>query len=128
MSHLRVFRLTERDLRLKCREIQVEGELDLSVAAQLAQRLARAGEECKHVLVSLENCEFIDSTGIAVIVHARNQLAERGGQVAVCAPSNQVLRVLSVTGLTSNGLVFESAEDALSAFGASPNGDQPASV
>jgi anti-anti-sigma factor len=119
VSNLQVFKLTEQDLRPECREIQVEGELDLSVADQLEQGLARAVEECRHVLISLENCEFIDSTGIAVIVHARNQLAERGGRVAVYAPSHQVLRVLSVTGLTSNGMVFASAEEALSNFSSS---------
>lgn len=116
MSYLRAFRLVERDLQPQCREIQVEGELDLAVAEQLTEGLARAGKECRRVLVSLEGCEFIDSTGIAAIVHAHNQLAERGVQVAVYAPSNQVLRVLSVTGLTSNGMVFESAEEAMSAF------------
>jgi anti-sigma B factor antagonist len=116
MSHLRVFKLTERDLHSECREIQVEGELDLAVAEQLEEGLARAGAECRYVLISLESCEFIDSTGIAAIVHAHNRLAERGVRVAVYAPSNQVLRLLSLTGLTSNGMVFESAEEALSAF------------
>ncbi len=116
MSHLRTFKLVERDLRPGCREICVEGELDLAVADQLADGLARAGTECRHVLISLESCEFIDSTGIAAIVHAHNELAERGGRLAVYAPGDQVLRVLSVTGLTSNGMVFESAEAALSAF------------
>jgi anti-anti-sigma factor len=67
-------------------------------------------------LIGLENCEFIDSTGIAAIVHAHNEFAERGGRLAVYAPADQVLRVLSVTGLTSNGMVFDSAEEALSAF------------
>jgi anti-sigma B factor antagonist len=117
MSHLRTFKLIERDLRPGCREIQVEGELDLAVAGQLADGLARAGVECQHLLIGLESCQFIDSTGIAAIVHAYNEFAERGGRVAVYAPANQVLRVLSVTGLTSNGMVFESAEEALSAFG-----------
>jgi hypothetical protein len=37
--------------------------------------------------------------------------------VAVYAPSEQVLRVLSMTGLTANGLVFDSAEEALAALG-----------
>jgi anti-sigma B factor antagonist len=119
LSHLRTFKLIERDLRPGCREILVEGELDLAVAEQLADGLTRAEAECQHLLISLENCEFIDSTGIAVIVHAHNQLAERGGRVAVYAPTDQVLRVLSVTGLTSNGMVFESAEEALSAFASS---------
>lgn len=117
MSHLRTFKLTERDLRPGCREIQVEGELDLAVAEQLVDGLARAVAECQHLLIGLESCEFIDSTGIAAIVHAHNELAEQGGRVAVYAPADQVLRVLSVTGLTSNGMVFESAEEALSAFG-----------
>jgi anti-sigma B factor antagonist len=117
MSHLRTFKLIERDLRPGCREIQVEGELDLAVADQLADGLARAGEECPHILIGLESCEFIDSTGIAAIVHAHNEFAERGGRVALYAPADQVLRVLSVTGLTANGMVFESAEEALSAFG-----------
>jgi len=116
MSHLRTFKLIERDLRPECREIVVEGELDLAVADQLADRLARAGAECRYLLIGLGSCEFIDSTGIAAIVHAHNEFAERGGRVAVYAPADQVLRVLSVTGLTSNGMVFESAEEALSAF------------
>jgi anti-sigma B factor antagonist len=116
MSHLRTFKLVEQDLRPGCREIQVEGELDLAVAEQLADGLTRAGAECRHLLINLESCEFVDSTGIAAIVHAHNEFAERGGRLAVYAPADQVLRVLSLTGLTSNGLVFTSAEEALSAF------------
>ena len=114
MSHPRAFRFSERELHPGCREIRVEGELDLAVAEQLEEAFARAGAECEQLLISLEDCEFIDSTGIAAIVHAHRQLAEKGGQVAVFAPSDPVLRILSVTGLTSNGLVFEDVEEALS--------------
>jgi anti-anti-sigma factor len=113
---MQVFRLIELDPRTGCREIQVEGELDLAVADQLQEALDRAGEEYTRVLISLENCEFIDSTGIAVIVAAYNQLAGEGRRIAVYGASSQVLRVLSITGLTGNGLVFESADQALSAL------------
>lgn len=119
MSHLPAFNLIERDLRPGCREIQVEGELDLAVAQQLVDALTRAKSECRHLLIGLEDCEFIDSTGIAAIVHARNEFAERGGRVVLCGPKAQVLRVLSITGLTANGMVFESTEEALAASGAS---------
>jgi anti-anti-sigma factor len=120
MSSLRTFNLIERDLRPGCREIQVEGELDLAVAEQLADALNRAkAAECRHLLIGLEGCEFIDSTGIATIVHAHNEFAEMGGRLAVYSPAAQVLRVLSLTGLTSNGMVFESTEEALSAFASS---------
>src|SRR3954469_25748516 len=98
MSHLRVFKLIERDLQPGCREILVEGELDLAVAGQLEEKLSRALDESPNVLISLESCEFIDSTGIAAIVQAYARFAKRGGRVAVYAPSDQVLRVLSATG------------------------------
>jgi anti-sigma B factor antagonist len=114
MSDVRVFKLRERDLRPGCRQIQVEGELDLAVAAELEEALVRAGAECGRILIDLGGCDFIDSTGIAAIVQAHNQAKQQGRQVTVYAPSDQVLRVLSVTGLTSNGLVFENLEEALS--------------
>jgi anti-sigma B factor antagonist len=117
MSHLRTFKLTEKDLRPGFREIQVEGELDLAVTEQLEEALERACSADGMVLVGLEKCDFIDSTGIAAIVHAHNRFAERGGRVVVCAPSDQVLRILSITGLTANGLVFENAEEALAQIG-----------
>jgi anti-sigma B factor antagonist len=112
---MRAFRLIELDRGAGCRELLVEGELDLAVADQLQEALDRAGEEYARVLISLENCEFIDSTGIAVIVAAYNRLAKEGRRIALYGASSQVLRVLSITGLAANGLVFESADQALSA-------------
>ena len=110
------FNLTQRDLRPGCRDIQVEGELDLAVAEQLDEALTVAAGECSWVLVGLERCTFIDSSGIAVILRARNRMGEEGNRLAVYAPTDQVLRVLSMTGLTANSLVFDSAEDALAAI------------
>jgi anti-sigma B factor antagonist len=113
---MQVFKLSEQEIRPGCRGIAVEGELDLSVADELRDTLERAIGESSEVLIRLETCDFIDSTGIAVIVGAHKRAAEEGKRaVAVCAPSSQVFRVLSVTGLTDNGLVFESVDDALAA-------------
>lgn len=112
------FNVTAKDLRPGCRDIQIEGELDLAVADQLDEALTAAGQECKCVLVGLERCSFIDSSGIAVILRAHNRMQEEGNRLAVYAPTDQVLRVLSMTGLTNNGLVFDSAEEALSALDA----------
>jgi len=111
------FKVTERDLRPGCRDVQIEGELDLAVAGQLDEVLTVAAEECTRVLVGLERCAFIDSSGIAVILRAHNRMAEEGHRLAVYAPTDQVLRVLSMTGLTANGLVFDNVEEALSAVG-----------
>ena len=104
------FKLIETALGEGRAEIEVQGELDLAVADELREALERSDEE--QVLISLASCDFIDSTGIAVIVHA-SQAESR--KVVVHSPPAPVLRVLHVTGLTGNGLVFEDREEALSA-------------
>ena len=104
--------MTDVELAPGTREIVVAGELDLAVADQLKAAL----EECRGhstVLINLDRCDFIDSTGIAVIVFAHQRLLESGGRVAVFAPNDQVQRVLGLTGLTGNGLVFKTRDDAL---------------
>jgi len=111
---MRPFSVVEREISAECREILVEGELDLAVAEQLQETLDTVDPSYTQILIGLENCEFIDSTGIAVVVSAQHRFAEEGRRIALYAPTSQVLRVLSVTGLTGNGLVFESAAEALS--------------
>ena len=111
-----MFALDERDLQPGCREIRVRGELDLAVAPELERAIERA-EEYDQVVISLEECEFLDSTGIAVIVRAHQERESGGGRLAVCAPGGQVRRVLDLTGVSKNGLVFENAADALAEAG-----------
>jgi anti-anti-sigma factor len=107
------FKITEKELASGCLEIRVDGELDLAVADQLQDALERAASRNDRVLIALEGCQFIDSTGIATILRAYNEMTADGRRLAVYGPSSQVLRVLSITGLTGNGLVFDSLDLAL---------------
>jgi anti-sigma B factor antagonist len=108
------FRINEAELPGGVSELRIEGELDLAVADQLERALGRVGEG--PVLIDLGPCEFIDSTGIAVVVRAHRRLTSSGGYVAVHSAKAQVLRVLTMTGFTANGLVFDSRKQALSAL------------
>lgn len=119
MSRLPTFKLTEKDLQPGCREVRLEGELDLAVADRLSEALERAMSEGDRVVIGLERCTFIDSTGIAIIVKAHRELGKQGRALTVYGASDQVLRILSITGLTNNGLVFENAGDAHAAAGGS---------
>jgi anti-anti-sigma factor len=92
----------------------VEGELDLAVADQLREALQRDTGQVL-TLINLERCEFIDSTGIAVVLQAHRESVEEGRRVSICTPSPPVLRVLELTGLTDNGFVFDNSESAVSA-------------
>jgi anti-anti-sigma factor len=110
----KILELTERLLPDGAVEIEVDGEVDLSVADRLQNAIENAGSGS--TLIDLTRCTFIDSTGIAVILRAHRLCAEDGGRLVAHSPSRQVLRVLTITGLTGNGLVFADRDEASAAL------------
>ncbi|HEV7770530.1 MAG TPA: STAS domain-containing protein [Solirubrobacterales bacterium] len=87
---MRALRISEREVDAECREVRLEGELDLSVADRFQERLNAAVIDDVEVLVCLDKCDFIDSTGIAVIVWAYKLLADKGRRLVICHPSAEV--------------------------------------
>jgi anti-sigma B factor antagonist len=113
-AQIQPFGLSVGELRPGCLKIEVQGELDLAVTDRLTEALAGAAEY-RQVLLDLARCDFVDSTAVAAILRAEWLLALEGRRIVVVGPQGQVLRVLTVMGLTDHGLVFASAEEALSA-------------
>jgi anti-anti-sigma factor len=94
--------------------LALHGELDLSNVPTLEMTLDGAIASGKKVLIDLDRLEFLDSTGLALIVHtlARND-AERFSFVP--SRSNGVRRVLSLTGLDER-MVVSSGDVPLPSF------------
>jgi anti-anti-sigma factor len=94
--------------------ILVEGELDMNTATQLERELeAPLAATDSTLLIDLSRCEFIDSTGIALIVRSWQKL-DGNGRFALCGVDHQVQRVLCITGLEATIPTLPSREDALS--------------
>jgi anti-anti-sigma factor len=110
VSH-RKFHLTEQQVDDRTREIRVAGELDLAVANQLHQVLERT--TARRILIDLSDCDFIDSSGIAVILRANLAAQRRDNRILVHGAREPVQRILAVTGLLDTGLVFTSREEAM---------------
>lgn len=104
------------------RVIAVRGELDLSTAPDLEEPLNAALNGGRaSILIDLSGCEFIDSTGIALIVRAWQQLdgdgkGEAGGHLVLCSANDQVRRVLDISGLDQSIPVHATREDGLAAL------------
>jgi stage II sporulation protein AA (anti-sigma F factor antagonist) len=94
-----LFELQEREIWPGCLEVEVTGELDLAVSDRLRAALGRAAVNDLHVLVDLSACEFIDASGVAVLVRGNERLRDRDCQLLLFGARAQVRRVLSVTGL-----------------------------
>lgn len=97
----------------------MRGELDLSTAPELEGPLEQALESGEgSVLIDLSECEFIDSTGIALIVRAWQRLAggENGRALVICTENDQVRRVLDITGLELSIPVHTTRDEAIAAI------------
>lgn len=83
--------------------LMLDGELDMASAPQLQRavedpELAGTGL----VVLDLHRLEFIDSTGLRIILAARKLCSERDQELAVTQGSQQVERLLSVTGMSEH--------------------------
>ncbi len=97
----------------------MRGELDLGTAPELEGPLEEAVGADEPLLIDLSECDFIDSTGIAMIVRAWQRLADGDGasqRVVICSGNEQVRRVLEVTGLELSIPLHANREQALAAL------------
>jgi anti-anti-sigma factor len=107
-----------RDLDSGIQAIAVRGELDLSTAPELEGPLDEAlTSGGGSILIDLSECEFIDSTGIAMLVRAWQRLDGEGRGMVICSYNDQVRRVLDITGLEVSIPVHRTREEALAAIG-----------
>lgn len=108
----------EGDEREGVHVIAIRGELDLHTAPQLEERLEGLDAS---VLLDLSGCEFIDSTGIGLIVRTWQRLdagpdGDGGSRLALCGPGDQVRRLLEITGLESSLRTYAERDEALAAL------------
>ena len=93
--------------------IDVAGEVDVFTAPKLREQiLSLVGQGANHLVVNLDGVDFMDSTGLGVLVGGLKRLRERDGKLALAGAHGTVLRVLNITGLDSVFALHETVEDA----------------
>lgn len=80
--------------------LEVSGELDLAVAPWLADQIDALFVGSSSIVIDLAAATFLDSTALGVLVAANNRSRELGGTVHLIVGEPQILRVLTITGLT----------------------------
>ena len=82
--------------------IQVAGEVDLATCPQLRAVLVELIDTGFHQLtIDLEQVGFLDCTGIGVLVDALRRVQQHSGCLNLVRPRPFVLRVLTLTGMTT---------------------------
>jgi anti-sigma B factor antagonist len=109
-SHFRVETRTEE----RGTVLAVSGELDLASAPALEEELEKViNGGSGTVIVDLRDLEFIDSTGLSVLVKAHQRAQESDCSFGLVRGGAQVQRLLSLTGLEDRLAVVETPEELL---------------
>jgi anti-sigma B factor antagonist len=80
--------------------VAARGQVDLATAPELAKALAEArGDGVTEIVVDLTAVDFLDSTGVRVLVQAARQAAQAGVRLYLQGAQGWVARVLEITGV-----------------------------
>jgi len=94
--------------------IGVSGELDLASSPELERELERGtSSDVELLIIDLRKLEFMDSTGLSVLVRAHQAATRDGKRFAVVRGPQQVQRLLSLTGVAERLTVVDAPEELL---------------
>jgi anti-sigma B factor antagonist len=94
--------------------ISPAGEIDAYTAPKLREELTRVTESgCSRVFVNLEFVDFIDSTGLGVLIGGLKRMRNRNGDLELVSSNTSILRLLDLTGLSKSFRIHDRLENAL---------------
>ena len=94
--------------------LSLAGEVDVANAGQVrdsALMLVDGG--VKKLVIDLASTDFMDSTGLGMLVGLKKRTKELGGDVVIAAPQPQVKRLFEITGLTQVFRIYDDEAAAL---------------
>lgn len=93
--------------------LAVKGEIDVYSAPRLRERLVElVSEGHRRIVVDLEGVDFLDSTGLGVLVGGLKRLRSHGGDLSLVCTQPRILKVFEITGLTTVFSIATSVDEA----------------
>jgi anti-sigma B factor antagonist len=95
----------------------VRGEVDVATAPRFRQAIVElAAEGSTSAIVDLEGVDFLDSTGLGVLVSGLKRFRTMGGDLLIICTQRRILRVFEITRLDRAFSVFASRGEAVAAI------------
>jgi anti-sigma B factor antagonist len=95
--------------------LSVRGEVDVYTAPRLRERLVEMVSQGHHrVVVDLEGVDFLDSTGLGVLVGGLKRLRSHDGDLTLVCTQRRILKVFEITGLTKVFQIYDDVDSATS--------------
>jgi anti-sigma B factor antagonist len=103
--------------------VDVSGEIDVLTSGALRDRLlAVAGKGHDGLVLNLDNVDFIDSTGIGVLIGVWRRVQAGRGTLALAAPSRRTRRTFDIAGVSEIFSIYDGVAEAVQACRRPPDG------
>ena len=80
--------------------LKVGGEIDVYTAPRLREAIVTAIEAGRtRLVIDVEKVEFLDSTGLGVLVGALKKVRADGGTLDIVCTQQRILKIFDITGL-----------------------------
>ncbi|QIB69865.1 anti-sigma F factor antagonist [Aminipila butyrica] len=81
--------------------VSIVGDLDHHQATQAREEIDRTMDafKSKNMILNFSKVEFMDSSGIGVVMGRYNKVKERGGEIRICGCSKYVRLILEMAGI-----------------------------
>ncbi|MCR8642360.1 anti-sigma F factor antagonist [Paenibacillus sp. N1-5-1-14] len=98
--------------------VRLKGELDHHTASAVKSRMEEAitKGDVKHLVLSLKDLSFMDSSGLGVILGRYKQITASGGKMVVCDTNAAVYRLFELSGLFKIVAIQDNERAALSSL------------
>lgn len=88
--------------------VELSGEIDVYTAGQLKDIFTKMIEEKKeNIKINTENLEYIDSTGLGVLIGILKKLKEKDKNIILTNIKSNVKKLLNITGLDKIFIIEE---------------------
>lgn len=96
--------------------IAVGGEIDVYTAPKLRDGLVELiNSGHYHLVVDLEGVDFLDSTGLGVLVGALKRVRSHQGTLSLVCAQERLLKIFRITGLAKVFPIYATVDDATAA-------------
>ncbi|HTR69210.1 MAG TPA: STAS domain-containing protein [Mycobacteriales bacterium] len=96
--------------------VAVGGEIDVYTAPKLREHLIDlVSGGAHHIIVDMERVDFLDSTGLGVLVGALKRVRSEDGSLDLVCTQDRILKIFRITGLTKVFPIHASVDEALAA-------------
>jgi anti-sigma B factor antagonist len=98
--------------------LAVSGEVDVATVPRLREQLhGLVAQGSNKIIVNLDAVDFLDSTGLGVLVGALKRVRSNDGDLYLVCTQPRIRKVFEVTGLTKVFQLFDTVDDAVSGAG-----------